>query len=579
MVLWCTAAMYGQQSDAPVEVTRNYFIRNAFVVSKPGVAPSLQSIIIRDGIIDRIGPGLSAPPDCKVVAADSMYVYAGFIDMMSHTGIKKEEEKKDAPKPASRGVANFEQSGITPQITALSKLAAKETSVGDLRKAGFTISQVFPRGKMIAGTGAIISLVDADHEDKMVIRQGTALHSSFTTASGAAPSTVIGVIARYRDLYKNVASALNNEETFALNPAGLKRPVFSKELQALVPAYRKEMPVYFVAPKSKDVFRAIDLQKELGYKMVLSEIKHILPALNEVKAGGYSVLLSLDLPDEIKEEGSKKGEEGDASKKEDKGQKTEKKEEETKKPEVKKEKTPEEKDLEARKKKSYDEYLSQAAVLEKNAIPFGFSLIEVKPADVLKNIRRLVKAGLSESAALAALTTVPADWLGLSKTNGTLEPGKSANLVVADKAIFEEKSAIKRMLVDGNLYVMEDKPKGEGKVDEKGMKIEGEWSYVVDVPGQPQTGKLSFTRNGRGYTGTSVSDNDPGTSDALEDITVEAESVKFNMTVDMGQPTTVSFDLTFMTDSYSGSVVVTGMGSFPIKGNKIKGPKNQSFSN
>ncbi len=569
------------QSEPKLEVTKTYLLKNVLVVAKPGASPLLQSVLIKDGIITQVAPSIKAPYDAKVIDVDSIYAYAGFIDPMSYTGVKKEEEKKDAPKPASRGVANFEQSGITPQVTALSKFSVKDASVADMRKIGFTTCHVFPRGRMIGGTSAIISLKDTDHEDKSIVAQNIAMHSSFSTANGVAPSTVIGVIAKFRDVYKNVDLAIKNLQTYNLNPLGIKRPTFSEELTALMPVSRKEMPVYFTAEKTKDIYRAISLQKEIGYKMVLANVEQSQNVLSQIKSGGYTVLLSMHLPEEIKDEEKKDDKKKDTAMSKDSmklDKKIEEKKDDAKKEEKKEEKpkkvlTAEEKALEERKKKSYEEYNMQAGLLEKNGIPFSFSYLDIKPSDVHKTLKRMIKGGLSESAALAALTTAPAQLLGISRTNGTIESGKVANIVLSDKPIFQDKAEIKYVIVEGSIYDYQEKKKSETKVDEKGAKIAGLWSYTVEAPGSAQTGKITFEKDGSGYKGSSESDSRPGTTDKIEDISIDDDKVTFNMTIDMGQPTNVTFDLTFVADSYSGNVSVGALGTFPIKGSKISGPK------
>lgn len=557
------------QADPKTEVTSTFLFKNAMVVDQPGVTPKLQSVLIRNGIISQISPTIKAPFDAKIIDVDSMYMYAGFIDPMSYTGIKKEEDKKDAPKPPSRGQANYEQSGITPQINALSKIVIKESSIADMRKAGFTTSHIFPRGKMIGGSSAIIHLKDTDHEDKAIIAQNIAMHSSFTVANGVAPSTVIGVIAKYKDLFKNTDIAIKNTQTYNLNPIGLKKPVFSEELTAMMPVVKKTTPLYFVAEKNKDIFRAINLQKELGFKMVLTEVKLVQHALEYIKNGGYTVLLSMDLPDEIKDDEKKEEPKKDEPKSQD-----EKKEEPKKENKPLRKLSPEQKALEDRKKIAYDEYLSQASLLEKNGVLFSFSYLDAKPGDIHKTIKRMIKAGLSESAALAALTTNPAKILGISNTSGTIESGKIANLVLTDKALFQEKSEIKYVMVDGSLYDLQEKKKSDAKIDDKGAKIAGVWSYSVEIPGATQTGKLTFEKDGTAYKGYSEDSTSPGETDKMEDIAIDGDKVTFSMTVDIGQPTTVTFDLTFTGDAYSGNVTVGSMGTFPIKGSKLNDPKS-----
>jgi imidazolonepropionase-like amidohydrolase len=562
----CAAPLLTYAQDQKIEVTKTTVLKNVLLVSKPGAAPTLTSILIKDGVINQIG--VTKPPfDAKIINADSMYAYSAFIDPMSFTGIKKEEEKKDAPKPASKGLANWEQSGVTPQIAALSKYSVKESNIADMRKAGFAISQVFPKGKMISGTSAIVSLKEADHEDKVLLGQNGAMLSSFTPASNVAPSTLIGVIAKYRDLFKNTDIALKNLATYNTNPLGISRPTFSEEYTAMMPVVKKEIPLFLIANTSKDIHRAINLQKEYGFKMVLSDVKQSQNTLPLIKAGGYPVLLSLDLPEEIKEE---KADSAKVDKKDMKSDSTK-----AEKKEVKKELTAEEKSLNDRKKASYDSYLKQAGEIDKIGIPFSFSYADTKIGDIHKAIKRYIKAGLSETSALAALTTTPANMLGLSKTVGTVEQGKTANIILSSKPIFDDKAEIKYVIIEGSIndYTEKKKP-SDAKVDPKGANIAGEWSYSVETPGGKQGGKITFEKDGNSYKGNSTADSNPGQKTELKNISIEGNKLKFEMDFNMGQPITLGFDLDISGDSFGGTVSVGPMGTFPITGNKVSGPKN-----
>ncbi|MBK7220569.1 MAG: amidohydrolase family protein [Saprospiraceae bacterium] len=542
-------------------VTKNYFIQNVWLTTSPGTEAVLTSVKVRDGIIEEIGPGIKPGFDYKIIKADSQYVYAGFIDAMSHTGIKKEEDKKETPKLPSRGLANYEQSGITPQNNALANIKPKDSSISDLRKSGFVLSHVFPRGRMIAGNSTLIALNDAEHEDKLVVKNNVAMQASFTPANGASPSTVIGVIARFKEFYQNTGLAIDNEARFAKQNLGHKKPEYVEEWQAMAPVYKKLMPLYFVTPKSKDVFRAVELQKGMGFQMVLADVQHLQPAIDKVKAGGYVVLLSPQLPEEQKEEKKEKGEKKEGQANADAGR------EEAGKAN---ERTEEEKGLEKRKKEKLQEYLAQAALLEKNNISFAFSMANAKPADFLKSIRAMKKAGLSEKAALSALTTTPATMLQVAGQYGTLEKGKSASMVFFDKAVWDEKAIIKQVMVDGQMYVNEEKPKSEGKPGD-GLKLEGEWSYTVDVQGQVETGRFKFVKEGKGYSGTSTSDANESTP--MEDLIIDGNKVTFKLMINSGQPTPVTVELTFTNDSYTGNATIGEAGSFVVKGSKTNGPK------
>jgi hypothetical protein len=72
--------------------------------------------------------------------------------------------------------------------------------------------------------------------------------------------------------------------------------------------------------------------------------------------------------------------------------------------------------------------------------------------EFLPNLRIAVARGLSADDALAALTTTPADWLGIDRTHGTIEAGKVANLVVTEGDLFTEEATVRDVWVQGKVY-------------------------------------------------------------------------------------------------------------------------------
>ena len=223
--------------------------------------------------------------------------------------------------------------------------------------------------------------------------------------------------------------------------------------------------------------------------------------------------------------------------------------------------------------KSYQEYLSQAGDLEKANIDFAFSLLDVKSKDVLPNIRRMIKAGLSETTALKALTTVPASLLGISNIVGSIEEGKMANLVISDKSIFDEKAAVRHVFVNGLHYKM-DPPKKKSKKKSGGdttVDFAGVWRYEVNIPGDVQTGKMTVQKEDIEYVIQIVGDDDPDDVEEVTDISVDGNSMTFPLEVeaDEGIVLTVNFDIEFEEDSFEGTITINGMGAFPITASRI----------
>ena len=69
------------------------------------------------------------------------------------------------------------------------------------------------------------------------------------------------------------------------------------------------------------------------------------------------------------------------------------------------------------------------------------------------NLQLALDRGLSETNALAALTTVPAKLCGVENQLGTIEPGKLANLTVVDGAsYFDPKAKVREVWIDGVIF-------------------------------------------------------------------------------------------------------------------------------
>src|ERR1043166_2255472 len=103
------------QDEKPVApVGRSYALTNATIVQAPGRKIGKGTVLMKDGLITAVGTGISIPPEAIVIKADSMYVYAGFIDGLSHTGVTKPKEEKQE-KPKDPGNPPADRAGITPQ--------------------------------------------------------------------------------------------------------------------------------------------------------------------------------------------------------------------------------------------------------------------------------------------------------------------------------------------------------------------------------------------------------------------------------------------------------------------------------
>src|SRR4029079_2516055 len=79
--------------------------------------------------------------------------------------------------------------------------------------------------------------------------------------------------------------------------------------------------------------------------------------------------------------------------------------------------------------------------------------------DFRKNLRLALDRGLSETDALAALTTMPAKLCGVQSRLGTIEAGKFANLTVVEGTnYFDADSKVRAVWIDGRIYPSPPEP-------------------------------------------------------------------------------------------------------------------------
>lgn len=539
MVFESQAQNQSQSDIAPVSTT--YYLQNCNIIPQPGTLLSGYSILLKKGKIAQVGKNINIPFDAMIIKLDSMYVYAGFIDAYSNTGSQK-PESKGKQNISDPGNPPNDAANITPQNRATDQYKSSVSTVSEMRSQGFGLTNAVPQGQYLPGYSDLL-LLGNESTYKMLFKPNTAQHIRLNPTRGVYPSTIMGAMAKFRDLYRNANITGKHNEQYNTKSGELTRPDYSEELKALYPVTTGKIPLFFYTAYPKDIYRAYILKEELGFDLVLTEVKQGWHYVDKIKKSNTKILLSLDLPEQIKKDSSII--QDDII------------------------------NYEEKRSDAVNESFGQAALFEKEGISFGFSFMDVKPKDIQKNIQLLVKNKLSEQSALAALTTYPARLLGISQMAGTVEPGKIANLVITDKPYFDEKSAIKYVFVDGVKYEYYKKNNRQpGNKDTKGeQNYEGIWSYTVDVAGNTQQGKLKIFRKDGQYNLTVQNESDGNTVIHADNVSIEGNQLTFNITVAMGQDIKINFDLNMQEKSFSGSADVGEFGSFPVKGTFISKPE------
>ena len=551
-----TAAAQRPDAEIPTP-SRTWAIERARVTVAPGQVLERATVIVRDGLILDVGTNVRVPFDAQRIAGDSLHVYAGFLDGLGNVGMPK----PDAPQGGGRGQAAAqgervnpddaprERTGLQPERQMADLVKPDDASIEAHRKAGFGVVHSVPYGGFLPGQGALL-LLHGDRVPDLVFRPSVSLFSQFQTARGVAPGTPMGIMAAWRNVGREAARRADLRSAYETSPEGRSRVTSDPVYEAVRPALGGSLPVYFYTKDVLEAHRALMLRRDLGLNVVLAGLPDAADFTNRLSGtDAPRLLLTLGLPDEKKDSsgvayvpGFRLDRDANVA-----GERA---------------------NLEARVRATRQSYEGTAAALHRAGIRFGVTTMGAKLADVQKNLRRMVQAGLPEDAALAALTTNTAEILGVSRQFGTVERGKIANLVVTTKPFFAENSAVRYVFVEGERYSYEPttRPAGGRGSSRAGaaasaVQAVGTWDYDVTVQGTAQSGTMVFSGTNESLSGTISSDAD---TTPLNDVALDGATLTATFPF---QGQSVRLTLTLTGDTFAGTADV-GPLSLPISGTR-----------
>jgi len=375
---------------------------------KPGSVIENGVILIDNGRISAVGAGLTPAEGATVIDAKGKYVYAGFIDGYSTRGLKlPEASAAQTPRPASTSAPATmwpeNRKGIRAQLD-VSQHVDLATVLEDSHRAGFTTAFLNPGSGTIRGRGAVVHMTDAKPEAKSF-----GMEVSFRGGSGAGyPSSLMGIVALMRQTF------LDAQHQSQFPP---EKP--DPDLAALAPLLANQTPAVFLADTEVDLVRAAAMGEEFGFRVILKGGREAYKRAAWLVEKKLPVLAEIAIGTEPRTEPTPDG--------------------------------PPKEVLEERRD-NWKLRASGPAKLHEAGVLFAFISDGDSLRQFLVNVRGVVKEGLPKEAALKALTTAPAEILGIDSEVGTIEKGKLANVVIATGDIFDEKSRIETTVVLGKPF-------------------------------------------------------------------------------------------------------------------------------
>ncbi len=470
-------------------------LTGARVVVAPGNVVENATVVIRDGLIESVAAGAAAPAGARVWPMAGHTIYSGFIDAHSHVGMPGEVPDED------RGPVNWNRQ-VRAFTSAADEFSGGASRTAELRQQGFTAALTLPQLGIFHGSGAVVSLGDGAAGER-VIRPGVVHGLSLVRDNRAGPgypTSAMGAITFIRQTFHDADWYDRAHRAWASNPEGLKRPERDRALEALVPVVRGEAPVIFQTRDEDEYLRALSLADEFSVNAWFRGSGFEYRILDQVREANRPLVLPLTYPSA---------------------------------PNVA---TPEQAlgvSLEALR--HWDLAPENPGRLADAGIRFALTADGLSNGtDFLRNLRTAVSRGLPADAALAALTTTPAELLGVQRTHGTVAPGKVANLVVARGDVFSNEGQIVDVWIDGRRYEIDA---------EAGVDPRGRW-VVAGLGGSGLSGELEISGQPGRLTGV-FRTGGQSVNLASASLTAATRRLALSMPGDaLGQPGTVRFSAT-----------------------------------
>ncbi|MBM4167809.1 MAG: amidohydrolase family protein [Ignavibacteria bacterium] len=456
-----TAPVVGLRENTPAV---HAFV-NARIVVAPGKTIAKGTLVVRSGVIEAVGENVVPPADARVWNMEGLTLYPGFIELSSDLGMPKPQQvaqggasgatmAQQRQQEAPKGAAHW-NSRVQPNVDASLEFKADSRAAEKLRSQGFALALATPQLGIFRGSSALVSLGDGSGSELVVKRHATQTIAleQMQGFGGGYPSSLMGVIALVRQTWYDADWYRKAHESYARKPQGQKRPETNAALEALQPAIQQKQPVVIEVGDDLTFLRAAKIGREFSLNAWIRGSGQEYRRLDAVKAAKLPVIVPVNFPEppavDVPEEAL---------------------------------------NATLEELRHWDTAPENASRLARAGVAIALTTAELRdPATFLASVRKAVERGLSSDAALAALTTNPAHWLGVESRFGTLEKGKVANIMVADGNAFDEKTNIREVWIDGRQYEVKIPP----SVDARGtwnVQIRARWS--AEKPVSSEEGEL-----------------------------------------------------------------------------------------
>lgn len=371
------------------------------------------TVVLSGGKIVAVGPSKSTrvPAGAEVFDAKGMTVYPGLFDAETQLGLTEvasDQNNNDLAETADE---------IEPQMNVGDAFHAETVRIPVERLNGITNAIVAPASEdSIPGQDAAIQLYGRSR-DEMLLQPDIALAMNFEgsvrrkanfNGPSKFPTTRMGLASQIRQAFLDAQSYEVERAAVAKPDHKGPAPKRDLKLEALLPYLHGEKPVVLAAYEGYEVEVAMGIAKDFHLKVILNHVTHAQDVLDEIASYHVPVIVGpiYDFPH------------------------------------------PDER---------YDAVYSLPAELQKRGVKIAISSSgggEGGSRNLPYAAGYAVAYGLPYDEALKAITLNPAEMFGLGDKLGSLDVGKTANVVVANGDPLDVRTSVKQVFIDGNAIPM-----------------------------------------------------------------------------------------------------------------------------
>jgi len=377
-------------------------------------------VVMQNGKITAVGPAGSVkiPADAQVIDAKGMTVYPGLIDSETHLGLTEVSADKmtnDLVEPSDEIMPHMHVSDAFHAETALIPVA---------RYNGVTNAIVAPESKdTLPGQDSFIQLAGADASEMLLVRD-IAMPLNFdgsqrrneSFASAQYPQTRMGMAAQMRQAFTDAQGYATKWDEYNKKKAAVKAgeappspPARDLKLEALLPYLEGKKPVIVKAETPGDVETAYALAQEFKLRVVLDGLTQSRGIYDKVAQWKLPVIVGSIYEDPKEWE-------------------------------------------------RYDAVYKMPGELSKRGVKIAFASFDAHQVRNLPYAAGMAVAfGLPYDEAMKALTLYPAQIWGVDDHLGSLEVGKTANVVVASGDPLDVTTAVTHVFIQGQEIPLADR--------------------------------------------------------------------------------------------------------------------------